>query len=272
MKQIRNNRTKLGTNANRAFQSHGSTHIRALEHFKATFRGGSEKKLVAKQIDQHFDKQVLSLLDVGTGDGSFLSKIIALLSIRRISVDVTGVDPSSADATKFEELLPGAAYMCERFEDYAANRLFDVVLAVHSLYYLDDQESSLQKMVSLLRENGMLVLVLWSRECDLWRLRRDLWGEALAATTAEDALRMIRSLDSVSRTSISFFEGSVDFGSWKDPRVLSDGLQVISRDIPYPYGKHRLMETSISYLSGYPEMGRRVNGIVTAVRNAGRFP
>ncbi len=105
------------------------------------------------------DKQIgdrRRILDVGCGDGSLIYRLAA------DSREVTGLDPSEACVTAARRLCAdceGVRFRCETFADAdLPEGAFDAVVFSASLHHME-QNGALRKAVSLLREDGVLLVV-----------------------------------------------------------------------------------------------------------------
>jgi SAM-dependent methyltransferase len=96
-----------------------------------------------------------SILDVGCGEGALTRYLVGCAS------EVTGIDASRTAIERARGLVPRATFHCCTLEDFRAERVFDVVLAVEILYYVTDVDLAIQKLVTLGRS---VVVSYTSRE------------------------------------------------------------------------------------------------------------
>lgn len=107
-----------------------------------------------------------AVLSVGCGDGRLDAGVAARVSAGRSApLQLDGLDPHQPNAVQFLSrvgALPGvdASAWIGTADAFAAHRSYDVVLAVHSLYYAVDLPSVLIRLRAALRPAGELVLLL----------------------------------------------------------------------------------------------------------------
>jgi len=105
------------------------------------------------------------VLSVGCGSGILDCAILARLLDQTDDLHYVGVDPNQIECSAFEQraedtVLDRARVEIVRtsFEDFDAERRFDLVYFVHSLYYMPDPTAALEKARKLLRPGGRLVV------------------------------------------------------------------------------------------------------------------
>jgi SAM-dependent methyltransferase len=94
----------------------------------------------------------ISILELGCGLGSAAQRVMNILEERGINYDYTGVDPYLNQLERFRESLPDdkkVKLVRGTFDDFNAERRYDLALVVHSLYYVDNLEDSLNKVHQL---------------------------------------------------------------------------------------------------------------------------
>ncbi|MFI8567009.1 class I SAM-dependent methyltransferase [Rhodococcus sp. NPDC078407] len=107
----------------------------------------------------------LSVLSVGCGDGSLDARLAAglLLQVPGRPVRYVGIDPWIGSAELFTARmvaleateLDSHAYVAS-FDDSPVDETFDVVMFVHSMYYVADVAATLRSALNLLRPGGQL--------------------------------------------------------------------------------------------------------------------
>lgn len=94
-------------------------------------------------------------LEMGCCDG-FMTSLIAP---RVASLDVVDGSPTWLERTR-KRGLSNARYFLSLFEDYAADRRYDVVIATYVLEHVADPQKFLAKVRDLLKPGGLLLLVV----------------------------------------------------------------------------------------------------------------
>ncbi len=89
------------------------------------------------------------VLEIGCGDGELARSLAAG------GFDVTAIDPNAPQGRIFERV---------RLEEFRDERPFDAVVASVSLHHIEDLAGALDKVVSLLRPSGVLVLEEFAKE------------------------------------------------------------------------------------------------------------
>ena len=107
----------------------------------------------------------LSILSVGCGDGSLDARLADGLSATAPgrALRYVGIDPFEGSAARFAERMgaldaPGLSVDVHvaSFADARVDELFDVVVFVHSMYYVADVGTALRAALALLRPGGQL--------------------------------------------------------------------------------------------------------------------
>jgi SAM-dependent methyltransferase len=109
-------------------------------------------------------RSTVRVLSVGCGDGSLDVALATTLIERGHRVEYVGVEPSTAAGAAFTErlgLLPGveATVLPTRLEEAALRGSFDIVVAIHSFYYLDRPAAQLRRLIDVLLPGGSLVVM-----------------------------------------------------------------------------------------------------------------
>ena len=104
-----------------------------------------------KNFTQWCKKDNLSILEIGCGSGSAARRFLKILDERGISYNYTGIDPYQDQLDRWKDWLPENRNISLRqgtIEGFESNEKFDLVLAIHSLYYVDDLKKTLEKIRS----------------------------------------------------------------------------------------------------------------------------
>ena len=226
-------------------------------------------------LTKHFMKGPLRILDVGIGDGRYIGKVVTELDRAGISATVCGVDPSPASARVVSKLFPAFEVTSQRFEDYYTREVFDVVIATHSLYYVDQAFNCLEKMVQLTKKGGITISVLWSEQCALYKIYklykdRCNFNGGNGFVTAESACAYLESLRNVDHVRQEHFHGRIVLSSWRNLPGMSDSAcMIFSRDAGIQKNDkvHKEYVTSLrDVLNNFSDIEQRVNGVIFVFR------
>ena len=104
------------------------------------------------------------VLSIGCGDGSVDVAVAAALAGAGAAVEYLGVEPHPASARTFVTRLAAVAGVRAStlqlpFARVSPAGLFDIVLAVHSLYYVADLAGTLRRARALLAPGGELIVL-----------------------------------------------------------------------------------------------------------------
>jgi len=131
----------------------------------------NQRELIVDWFTDHVIPQLstdgASFLSVGCGAGDLDEKILAAGKEHASSVSYVGLEPDSRQCERFisrmvfdndRNIRVEAHNTC--FERFTEQRRFDLVLMVHSLYYMDDAELALENALNLVNESGRLVILI----------------------------------------------------------------------------------------------------------------
>jgi SAM-dependent methyltransferase len=109
-------------------------------------------------------RATVRVLSVGCGDGSLDVALAATLRARGHRVEYVGVEPSATAGVTFTERvgqLPGveATVVPTRLEDAALRGRFDLIVAIHSLYYVDQPAAQMRRLIDVLHPGGSIVVM-----------------------------------------------------------------------------------------------------------------
>lgn len=207
----------------------GADYARAHEVFEARstqrtlLTGWLLGRLTARQGED------LAILSVGCGDGAVDAQIADALTADADGGQVTyvGVDPHAASAASFEARLRRLVRPALRVRSLVgtlgqlpASNSFDVVMFVHSLYYVQSLEETLDQARRLLRPGGEILVLQADREGlnDLAALLAppasglpQWWAESTEAVVASSGLHARRGT----------LRGELDLSVCADPEDLT---------------------------------------------------
>lgn len=128
------------------------------EWYKDLINHSNEKFLLVDKIsDLLKGKSHEKCLEIGLGTSAFFAE--------NLSGQFSSY--SIIEKEKFEGKLPtGVLYIQGDFENHDFTEKYDVIIASHVVYYFDNLEDSLNKMVSLLSDSGRIYFVVNGPESD----------------------------------------------------------------------------------------------------------
>jgi 2-polyprenyl-3-methyl-5-hydroxy-6-metoxy-1,4-benzoquinol methylase len=95
----------------------------------------------------------IAVLDVGGGSGAQLSSF-RRVDARIAHTAIVDLNESARDAARAR----GHDYFCGRFEDYATDRKFEVILMLNLIEHVDDPRALLEKARSMLAPDGIVII------------------------------------------------------------------------------------------------------------------
>lgn len=196
-----------------------------------------------------------AFLSIGCGAGELDVEILAAGKAQTSSIAYVGLEP---DPQQCEAFLSRMARESDAdiqvqahnsgFEQFTGEQRFDLVLMVHSLYYMDNPAQMLDAALNLVSESGRLVILLASNDT-LNELSSSFWGRTNDGATwfSEDLSQHLE------QQRIPFecerIRATLDITSCFEPdseqghRIADFVAQVPTGDLP-----PRLREMTFSYL------------------------
>ncbi|MFK7830610.1 MAG: class I SAM-dependent methyltransferase [Congregibacter sp.] len=130
-----------------------------------------------------------SLLSVGCGAGELDIDILAAGKEHTSNISYVGLEPDPRQCEKFVssmDLANEQHILIEghntRFENYTEERRFDLVIMVHSLYYMDNPVEAIANALNLLSDIGKLVILIASNDT-LNELSSSFWDMENSGST-----------------------------------------------------------------------------------------
>ncbi len=121
--------------------------------YSAWLKHANERDVLEEVLRQKFrewcPKDRISMLELGCGLGSGAHRFFKILKENGVSFDYTGVDPYGDQLERFREWLPkgeNAELIRGTFQDFETDRKYNLAVAIHSLYYVDNLQDSLGKL------------------------------------------------------------------------------------------------------------------------------
>jgi SAM-dependent methyltransferase len=219
----------------------------------------NQRELILGWFTDHVIPQIptdrASFLSVGCGAGDLDEKILATGKKHASAVSYVGLEPDPRQCERFisrmvvendPNIRVEAYNTC--FEEFTEQRRFDLVLMVHSLYYMDDPKLALENALNLVSESGRLVILIASDDT-LNELASSFWARENGGSTwfSEDLNRHLE------KRGIAFecerIEAKLDITSCCEPlseqgaRIANFVAQVPIEELP-----PRLRRMIFSYL------------------------
>jgi SAM-dependent methyltransferase len=111
------------------------------------------------------------VLSIGCGAGDLDTEFLAAGSARVSTLNYVGLEPDAQQCARFvaqmgseEEDGVSVEGHNARFEDFEAERRFDLVLMVHSLYYMKDPKQAFEKACDFVDGDGRLAILIASND------------------------------------------------------------------------------------------------------------
>ena len=125
------------------------------------------RKDLRKALDAFVSADMLrgkDVIDMGSGTGHLFNWLQT-----RGTASVTGFDPSEVNVRISREKYPWAASYVATLQEFAktSEEKFDTAFAVMVLEHIENLDDAFQQVKSLLRDNGMLILVIGDNENEL---------------------------------------------------------------------------------------------------------
>ncbi|NES68823.1 MAG: class I SAM-dependent methyltransferase [Okeania sp. SIO2D1] len=135
----------------------------------------NEQEMILKATFQVIEKhkpsqESYTILSIGCGSGLFEKPFLTKLLELNKSIHFVGIDPNKVECIKTEEWCHELSTIKpEKFrfkihpiklEKFESSQSFDVILLIHSFYSFSEIESSFQKINELLREEGIVIIVI----------------------------------------------------------------------------------------------------------------
>jgi SAM-dependent methyltransferase len=145
----------------------------------------------------------LSIASVGAGSGILDIPLLRALCVEK-TVEYTVVEPVAEQASEFARRAtdafsgtnPSLRFLGLKLEELDTSAHHDFVLAIHSIYYMEDVGTALDRLLRMRKPDGRLIVALAPRE-DMNELARVFWAPQLDQRVwwDRDAEQHLRSRD-----------------------------------------------------------------------------
>lgn len=125
------------------------------KNYDEWFKLSSNGFQLPRQLQNEFKKIKGKILDIGTGDGIKLKCLIERYDLKG---KITAIEPSPLCKIAKQNLTPFEVTVHKiAFEDFKTNDLFDAILLLEVIEHVSDQSSIIEKVLSLLKPDGIFV-------------------------------------------------------------------------------------------------------------------
>ena len=108
-----------------------------------------------KLVNYFRDKEVASILDVGTGEGDFIEVLQDVFP----KAQITGVDPNTESLQEAEKKYPDVLFAEIKGENlHFADKSFDLASISMALHHLPDIQSALKEMQRVVKPGGWIIV------------------------------------------------------------------------------------------------------------------
>ncbi len=156
------------TNLGQIHPLDNSYYAQCLEIFEANSNqrlgllGWLEANVIAKM-----SQDVNAILSVGCGTGAFDKRILRYARSRMKQVTYLGIEPNEISAAEFSHTMDkqasdrvDVAVLVQKFGEQVFDNQFDLILFVHSIYYLEDRNDAIDAALKALKPGGELIIVI----------------------------------------------------------------------------------------------------------------
>lgn len=196
-----------------------------------------------------------SFLSVGCGAGVLDKKILAAGKEHASSISYMGLEPDPCQCERFiarmvSESDPNIRVGVHNtsFEQFTGQDRFDLVLMVHSLYYMEDAKAAILHALNLVNDSGRLAVLIASNDT-LNELSNSFWGrEKRGSTWFSEDLR-----EHLEKLGVPFeskrIEATLDITSCCEPRS-ENGIRIADflAQVPIDELPMRLRQMIFSYI------------------------
>lgn len=231
---------------------------KSLEILKETLLPNRENSILASIVKKRFPEGGdITILDVGGGDGTSLKKMINILG-KDYKFTITIVEPLRNNTTTI-----GATVSKTKFEKFKNNQKYDIVIFKHVLYYFSDLSATLQKASDCLKNDGLLLVTIWSDDCILKELHNKLLSRSRNTLDIASIKKAWKLIIPKSRHSIYECKSKINVKMWKDSeKVRRAVLKIISRKVLSPTQENLLVKKLSALISKLNNTVKRSNTII----------
>lgn len=136
------------------------------------FEANSDQRLgllswLETNIVARMSQDANAILSVGCGTGAFDECILRYARERMKQVTYLGIEPNEVSAAEFSQTMDKQAsdqvnvgVLLQKFGEQVFEDQFDLILFVHSIYYLEDRNDAIDAALKALKPGGELIIVI----------------------------------------------------------------------------------------------------------------
>jgi len=129
-----------------------------------------------KEVMNFIPKKTGKVLDIGCGDGYFLTQIAK--RDKHFGNNFTGIDYASSGFKKAEKLLPKARFIqADASQLPFNNNYFNLIIIMETFEHLENWDMSLKEAMRTLKKKGKLFITIPDGEKDSWVGHTNFWSE-----------------------------------------------------------------------------------------------
>lgn len=141
---------------------------------------------IARAVIPQFSADSMNVLSIGCGAGDLDKHILAAGAEHSATISYVGLEPDAAQCERFVNQMGFAEdenvqirVHNSSFEELNDPKSYDLVLMVHSLYYMEDPAWAIEKALSLLKEDCQLIVLLAANDVlnelssSFWQIETD---------------------------------------------------------------------------------------------------
>ncbi|MBS3080202.1 class I SAM-dependent methyltransferase [Candidatus Pacearchaeota archaeon] len=101
-------------------------------------------------FDQEWNVKRIKIIDIGCGSGSASKRLFRILDNKNIKYSYLGIDPYKEQLERFEKEITidkNKKLLCSTLDEFKTEEKFDLAFVIHSLYYVEDIEKALNKIM-----------------------------------------------------------------------------------------------------------------------------
>lgn len=224
--------------------------------YRIWLRSCNERVFLERQLDEIVRRiafpNTVKVIDIGCGIGSAAQRLINVFNRQGIAYHYTGIDPYQEQLDVFantDTVIANKVLLQSSLEGYVPSEQFDLVYAVHCLYYCPNLEEAIRKIISF----GKRSIIVHHGRRGIHTVH-----EAFPQYVKKIGPHVISTYHDVAKTleglgvSFSLYEGTaeLDITACKDPLNV-DGMKLISFFLENTELPHAVFREVSDWMKGY---------------------